>query len=362
MNYANDMNYANAVAANDLERTACLVELARNALAAVSIWMFCASVGASDFIGPGGPQGIAADVSGNIYVADMRAHVIRKTTASGITVILAGSPGAAGFKDGVGAGARFNAPAGVAIDLEGYVYVADTDNHLIRRITPAGIVTTLAGQAGVPGSDDGSCSAAAFSSPNGVAVDQEGNVYVADMANSTIRKITRECEVSTLAGVAGVAGNDDGLGREASFRFPQDLATDRAGNVYVSDVNSHTIRKIAPNGWVSTLAGKSNVPGSRDGPAPEATFNFPRGITVDRANNIFVVDSNNYAIRKITPDGVVSTVMDRSPNAGMTLPAGIALNGTLLHVTLHGGVIVVQDLSAQVSNDTTGFRSTGKGL
>lgn len=324
-------------------------QVTRSVLAAASMWLACASAGAADDIGPAGPQGVASDAAGNIYVVDIRAHVIRKIAATGVATILAGSPGAFGSDDGIGGAASFNGPASVAEDSDGNVFVADVNNHAIRKITPAGVVSTLAGKTGVAGNADGVGSAATFSSPHGVAVDLDGNVYVADTDNSTIRRITPHGFVSTLAGTAGVAGSDDGVGGAASFRFPQDLATDRSGNVYVSDVNAHTIRKITPAGVVSTLAGMPGVAGSDDGIGNAARFRYPRGIATDSANNVFVVDSNNYAIRRITPDGVVSTVMAGRGKAAMTLPAGLAVKGTALYITLYSGATVVQDLPQFVS-------------
>src|SRR5207302_1125096 len=167
----------------------------------------------------------------------------------------AGDLGGAGNVDGVGASARFNTPFGVATDSAGNVYVADTFNNTIRKITPAGVVTTLAGTAGVAGSTDATGAAARFTSPESVATDSAGNVYVADTGNNTIRKITPAGVVTTLAGTAGVVGSTDAIGAAASFGFPNGVATDSAGNVYVADTLNSTIRKITPAGVVTTLAG-----------------------------------------------------------------------------------------------------------
>lgn len=346
---------------DDRNRAAGKVQIVRGALAAGLMWLACGAAGAGEQFGAGGLQGLAADAVGNIYMADMRAHVIRKLAASGETTILAGSPEESGRDDGIGFAASFNGPASVGVDSAGNVFVADANNHAIRRITPAGVVTTFAGKPGVAGSNDGACSQATFSNPHGIAVDLAGNVYVADTDNSTIRLITPECRVSTLAGTAGVAGSHDGFGGDAAFSFPQDIATDRLGNVYVSDINVHVIRKISPDGQVRTLAGAAGVAGNNDGQAGTARFNYPKGIATDRAGNVFVVDSNNYAIRRITPEGEVSTVIGQTEEA-MTLPAGVAVRGTSLFLSLYSGATLVRDLPRFVMTRTAGNQVASTGL
>src|SRR5438093_609526 len=160
-----------------------------------------------------------------------------------------------GSADGTGSAARFNGPYGVATDSSGNVYVADTGNCTIRKITPAGVVTTLAGLAGFTGSADGTGSAARFNGPSSVATDSSDNVYVADTFNHTIRKITPAGVVTTLAGLAGSFGSADGTGSAARFYYPGGVATDSSGNVYVADTFHITIRKVTPAGVVTTLAG-----------------------------------------------------------------------------------------------------------
>lgn len=337
---------------DDRNRAAGKGQIARGALAAGLMWLACGAAGAGEQFGAAGLQGIASDAVGNIYVADMRAHVIRKLAASGETTILAGSPEESGSDDGIGFAASFDGPASVGVDSAGNVFVADANNHAIRRITPAGLVTTFAGMPGVAGSRDGACSQATFNNPHGIAVDPAGNVYVADTDNSTIRRITPECLVSTLAGTAGISGSHDGSGGDAAFSFPQDIATDRLGNVYVSDINSHVIRKISPDGQVRTLAGAAGVAGSDDGRAGAARFNYPKGIVADRTGNVFVVDSNNYAIRRITPEGEVSTVIGQTDES-MPLPAGVAVRGTSLVLSLYSGATLVRDLPRFVMTGTT---------
>ena len=254
-----------------------------------------------------GPQGVAVDSAGNVYVGDTGNHTIRKITPAGVVSTLAGSPSLIGSIDGTGSAARFNIPIGVAVDAAGNVYVGDTSNHTIRKISPAGVVSTLAGLAGNPGIADGTGSAANFNQPFGVAADAAGNVYVADSTNRTIRMITPAGVVSTLAGSATLSGSTDGTGSAALFRIPQGVAVNGAGVVYVGDTGNDTIRAITPAAVVSTLAGLALNGGSTDGTGSFARFNQPQGVAVDAAGNVYVADRFNNSIRKVTPAGVVTT-------------------------------------------------------
>jgi sugar lactone lactonase YvrE len=212
----------------------------------------------------------------------------------------AGTAGVVGSSDGAGAAASFNFPVGIATDGAGNVYVADTNNGTIRKITSAGVVTTLAGTGGNVGSADGTGAAASFSSPRGVAVDRAGNVYVADTYNHTIRKITPGGVASTLAETAGNVGSADGKGAAASFKFPVGVATDGAGNVYVADTDNDTIRKITPVGVETTLTGTAGKAGNANGTGAEASFDSPGGVATDSTGNIYVADTVNNTIRKIS--------------------------------------------------------------
>jgi sugar lactone lactonase YvrE len=247
------------------------------------------------------PFGVAVDGPGNIYVADTGNHTIRKITPTGMVSTLAGLAGASGTNDGTGSAVRFNGPSGVAADSSGNVYVADTGNQTIRKITPAGVVTTLAGLAGTFGSADGTNSAARFNAPFGVTVDSSGNVYVGDSGNATIRKITPTGVVTTLAGLVGALGGDDGTNSAARFEYPRGVAVDSSGNVYVADYYNHTIRKVTPAGLVTTLAGLAQAYGSDDGTGSAARFYFPDGVAVDSSGNVYVAEINNCDIRKGIP-------------------------------------------------------------
>ncbi|MFH1538841.1 MAG: NHL repeat-containing protein [bacterium] len=251
-----------------------------------------------------GPYGVAVDSSGNVYVVDNNNNRIRKITSAGVVTTFAGS-GTAGFADGTGAAAQFDDSAGVAVDSSGNVYVGDELNHRIRKITSAGVVTTLAGS-GYAGYADGTGAAAQFYNPAGVAVDSSGNVYVGDWNNHRIRKITSAGVVTTLAG-SGTAGFADGTGTAAQFNYPVGVAIDSSGNVYVADSNNNRIRKITSAGVVTTLAG-SGTGGYADGTGAAAQFYNPYGVAVCSAGYIYVADSDNNRIRKITSAGVVTTL------------------------------------------------------
>ncbi len=268
------------------------------------------------------PAGVAEDASGNLYVADASSDTIRKIASDGTITTLAGSAGVAGSTDGGGSAARFSQPGGVAIDGGGNVYVADTGNATIRKIAPDGTVTTLAGSASTRGSQDGTGSGATFNQPGGIALDSAGNLYVADAMNDTVRKITPAGVVTTLAGTAGTRGDADGTGAAALFNFPDGVAVDSTGNVYVADTFNDTIRRITPAGAVTTLAGSAGISGSNDGTGSNALFSQPYGVAVDSAGNVFVADTANAVIRMVTPAGAVTTVAGIAGVAGMGNGAG----------------------------------------
>lgn len=241
------------------------------------------------------PRGVAVDSTGNLYVSDYMNHTIRKITPSGAVTTFAGTAGVNGSTDGPAATALFEHPMGLAIDRTGNLYVDDFGNCTIRKITPAGVVSTFAGTARAIGSTDGVGETARFNYPYDVALDDDGNLYVADLFNSCIRKIAPDRTVSTLTA------------RDIRLLYPCSLALDAQKNIYVADLGLHTIAKITPTGTLSILAGISATQGSADGPGQSATFNTPNGITVDRLGNVYVSDTNNQTIRKITPDGTVTT-------------------------------------------------------
>jgi len=305
------------------------------------------------------PAGVAVDATGNIYVADYGNNLIRKITPAGVVSTFAGS-GNQGITDGAGTLASFDAPTGITADASGNLFVADAGNNLIRKITPAGVVSTVAGSDST-GSVNGTGNAASFYDPLSVAVDGSGNLYVADAGNDEIRKITSGGTVTTFAandtsstanapvGLAfnnptgvtldasgnvyvanylnntiliinpggttsifagsplGQQGSANGPAASATFYFPNSVAADASGNIYVADGINNLIRKITPGGIVSTFAG-NGLAGAVDSTGTNASFNGPAGLTVDAAGNVYVADSNNNLIRKITPAGVVTTI------------------------------------------------------
>ena len=255
------------------------------------------------------PGAVAVDASGTVYVADTNNHTIRKITFFGVVTTFAGTAGSPGLANGTGSAARFNLPRGLAIDGSGNLYVGATSHAAIRKITPAGEVSTLAG--GTAGSADGTGSAARFISPSGLAVDGGGNVYVADAGNHAIRKITSAGVVTTLAGVLGPGGfgSVDGTGAGAKFNSPRGVAVDGGGNVYVADRDSYSIRKVTPAGVVTTLAGLAvPISGNTDGTGSAARFNQVYGVAADGGGNVYVVDGSNNSVRKITAGAVVTTL------------------------------------------------------
>lgn len=247
------------------------------------------------------PKDLAFDGSGNLLVADLSNNRIRRIAPDGTVTTLAGS-GAAGFVNGNGTSAVFRFPAGIAVDGNDNVFVADQDNHVIRQITPSGDVSTFAGS-GIEGFADGAAGVARFDDPKDLAFDNSGNLYVADFQNNRIRKISPSGDVSTLAG-SGAAGFINGNGTSAVFNFPAGVAVDAFGNVCVADQDNHVIRLIAPNGDVTTFAG-SGVEGFADGDAATARFDDPKDLTFDNAGNLYVADFENNRIRKLASSGAV---------------------------------------------------------
>ncbi|MNK28389.1 Serine/threonine-protein kinase PknD [compost metagenome] len=284
------------------------------------------------------PEGVAVDAQGNIIVADRQNHTIRKITQTGQVTTIAGD-GTAGYTDGVGTYAKFNSPWKVAVDLQGNIIVADRDNFKIRKITPDGTVSTLAGS--TAGFADGIGNAAKFMQPLDVVADGEGNVYVADNTAHRIRKVTPSGTVTTLAG-DGTAGFLDGTGTQAKFRNPSGLTLDQQGNIIVADRLNHRIRKITPAGIVTTVAGAGTT-GLLDADVLTAKFADPYGVVVDATGNILVSELTNARIRKITSAGQVSTLAGSSAGFADGLSVNAKFNQpTDLDVDANGNIYVAE--------------------
>jgi sugar lactone lactonase YvrE len=299
------------------------------------------------------PTGIAVDASGNLFISDTSDHTIWKVSTTNQKTLLAGSSGLPGSTDGNGSGAQFNNPGGLALDPAGNLVVADTGNHTIRRIAQNGDVTTLAGAPGQPGSADGT-TLARFNGPFGIAVDATGAIYIADTQNHAIRLLATNGTVSTYAGTAGSPGMVNGTGASARFLEPSGLALAPNGTLYVADYGNSCIRAIASGAVVTTFSGVADSPGFLDGGATTAQFRLPVAIALDATGILWVADTHNSAIRRITPDGT-AYLMAGSGTAGNAdganaaalfyLPCGIAATPS--------GNLLVTDTSNRILRSVT---------
>lgn len=280
--------------------------------------------------------GMTADPQGNVYLCS--GHCIKKITPAGQVSTFAGQYNLSGYADATGTTAMFSNPLGLTIDAQGNLYVADNGNNSIRKITPAGVVSTFAGN-GTSGSANGNGSAARFANPYDVAFDATtGNLFVADYVNQKIRKIDGSGNVSTYAG--SVSGYADGNVSSALFSWPTGIAVDKQGAVYVSDRFNFRIRKITNTGTVSTVAGTANT-GLMNGPAASAQFSTSiNELEVDDYGNIYVADRDNNCIRKIAGgevttyagSGIAGFAEGTPSTAQFNIPWGLGISGNTLYV------------------------------
>ena len=331
------------------------------------------------------PRAMARGSDGVLYVADTVNHVIRKIATDGTVSTLAGTPGLAGHADGTGSAAIFYSPSGIAVDGSGVVYVSDTEADIIRMITPAGVVTTLAGNTGSPGRVDGTGSGARLQKPRGISIRSNGDLVVADSVNNCLRIVTPAGVVTTLneiggstlsyplgvgvgpsdlfvvptghqirsitaAGVsAALAGNlsingtADGTGSAAQFYFPEGVTVDAAGNAFIGDTRNDTVRKVSPAGQVVTLGGIGGSAGSSDGIGPAARFDYPTGIVVDSTGVIYVLDTNNSTIRKGTPPVAVTVTLSGTTQGfdGSPKPITVATSPSVTTAVTYNGSATV---------------------
>ncbi len=288
-------------------------------------------------------SGIVMDTAGNLFAADTGNHLVVKISPTGILTVVAGN-GIRGFSgDGEqGTSASLNNPQGVAVDAAGNLYVSDMSNNRIRKISPGGIISTVAGngEQGFSG-DEGPATSASLNLPRGVVVDATGNLYIADTINNRIRLVSPDEIISTVAGNGerGFSG-DEGLATSAFLNRPFGIAMDVVGNLYVADRDNNRIRKVNPDRIISTVAGNGERGFSGDeGPATSASLNLPRGVAVDATGNLYVADRNNNRIRKISPGWIITTVAGTgdasfsgdgglATSAFLDLPQGVAVDAT----------------------------------
>ncbi|PLK50722.1 hypothetical protein [Uliginosibacterium sp. TH139] len=292
------------------------------------------------------PRGMVADASGNLYVADSGNYLLRKISSSGIVSTLAGSAGLWGNTDGSGSAARLGSIGAVARDSAGNLYLMDS--CALRKVTAAGVVTTLAGLASTCSTLDGTGTAARFSHSDALTLDPSGNIFVAEYSTNVIRKVSPTGVVTTFAGSADFPGSSDGSGTAARFAYPESIVSDSSGNLYVADTGNHAIRKITPAGLVSTYAGSATTAGYVDGNLGSSLFVAPRALTFDSSGNLYVVDSNT--VRKISTTGSVSTVLGKMDELSVVVtgslpghlnrPYDIAVIGKKLYITDENGILV----------------------
>jgi sugar lactone lactonase YvrE len=313
-----------------------------------------------------GPTGVAVDAAGGILVVDHSNRVRRIaygtiTTVAGSGVAGHVSEGLALPEDGGPAiDAQLNDPIGLAIDRDGNIFIADALYHRIRRVTPDGTITTIAGD-GIPefGGDGGPATAAFLQYPTGVALDDDGNVFIADAGNHRIRRIDPDGTITTVAGIgaAGFAG-DGGPATEAQLHKPTGVAVSRKGELFIADEYNHRIRRVGTHGRISTVAGATDIPptyagvfpgsyGGDGGPATEAFLNFPTEVLLDGEQNLLIADSSNYRVRSVDRDGIITTIAgggseppaDGLPATSVSLwgaPTGMAFDGA-------GNVLVCEE-------------------
>ncbi|MCB2377725.1 hypothetical protein LGH70_09045 [Hymenobacter sp. BT635] len=297
------------------------------------------------------PMGIAVAPDGTVYVADCNNHTIRQISPEGVVTTLAGMAGQPGRQDGLRELARFHHPVGLALDAAGNLYVADTQNHTIRKVTPAGLVITMAGRPGEKGTTDGEASKARFNFPQGITAAPDGTVYIADTESHTIRQLTTTGVIRTVAGMPGRKGAADGTGANARFFHPSGLATNASGTLYIVDNGNHTIRKIESDGMVRTIAGAAGKSGSADGQGTAARFDWPNGIAVNARGWLYVADNVNSTIRLLLPNGQVTTLTGRAKSWGSQDGAGSEARfefpfGVALHP--HAQTLYVTDTKNQL--------------
>ncbi len=309
--------------------------------------------GRSGYSGDGGPatsaqlsspQGLALDGSGNLYIADSNNSRVRMVSPSGIITTVAGS-GIGGFlgegDGGPATSAPLALPYGVAVDTGGTLFIADYGNNSVRKVSPGGVITTVAGGGILVPGDGGLATNVSLSAPMDVAVDWRGNVFIAEMGHNRIREVTPNGVITTVAGDGSAGhGGDGGPATSAQLSSPYAVAVDSGGTVYIADTENYRVRKVSTNGVISTFAGNGSYGYTGDGgQAPSSPITHPVGVSADRLGNVYIADSDNQRIRKVSASGVIGTVagIGNSANSGdggpatsaqLWNPAGVGVDGS----------------------------------
>lgn len=320
------------------------------------------------------PLAVAVDATGNIYVADTGNNVVRKIGVNGAIAAFAGTGAAGNGGDGGAAiSAQLNAPSGVAADAAGNVYISDTGNARVRKVASNGTITAVAGS-GTPGfgGDGGTATSAQLSLPMGLAVDAAGNLFIADFTNNRVRKVSAGGTITTVAGngSSGYSG-DSGPAVNARLSTPQGVAVDAAGNLYIADTGNHVIRQVGPSGLIGTTVGVAGVPGSSgdSGPATQVQIGNPAGVAVDAAGNLYIADSSGR-VRKVVPAGVAVTIAGTgargysgdggfAPGAALSAPSAVAVSSNGTVYVADTGNNAVRALAPSASGLTLGAVANG---